>query len=355
MDTSNLTVLLLMVGVLVRVAILLTAAWFIVPRRQICPHCREPTLLLVTSPWVRRLRLERRWCLCGWQGLSRRVVIRGPRTSEVGVSARLMTALVCASGLGLTACAAAGDPVAALFEDGARWIDLSHGFGAETIYWPTAESFKLDTVAQGMTEAGYYYSAYSFAAAEHGGTHLDAPVHFAKGRESADQIPLSALIGPAVVVDVAAKSEADPDYLVGVADFQRFEEAHGEIPRESIVLIRTGWGARWDDRQAYLGTDRTGPDAVAELHFPGLAPEAARWLLSRNIKAVGIDTPSIDRGQSTLFESHRILYAQNIPGFENIANLELMPETGAYVVALPMKIEGGSGGPLRIVGVLPAI
>ncbi len=162
------------------------------------------------------------------------------------------------------------------------------------------------------------------------------------------------LIGPAVVVDVAARAATNPDYLISSADFESFEAAHGPIPMGAIVLLRTGWGQRWSDRASYLGTEATGEDAVPLLHFPGLAPDAARWLAEvRRVGAVGIDTPSIDRGQSTRFESHQILYGSNIPGFENVANLEAMPETGGYVIALPMKIEGGSGAPLRIVGVVP--
>ena len=117
------------------------------------------------------------------------------------------------------------------------------------------------------------------------------------------------------------------------------------------MLFRTGFASRWPDAKSYLGTDEKGPDAVAKLHFPGLHPDAARWLVSgRSIRAVGIDTASIDYGQSTLFESHRILFAKDIPAFENVTGLDQLPAIGAYVIALPMKIKGGSGGPLRIVG-----
>jgi kynurenine formamidase len=154
-------------------------------------------------------------------------------------------------------------------------------------------------------------------------------------------------------VDVSDR--ADPDYLVSIEDLTAWEDEHGELPNGGVLLLRTGWGARWDDRTAYLGTSLTGSDAVAELHFPGLSAEAAGWLVAnRGIVAVGIDTPSIDRGQSSDFRAHVILYAENISGFENVANLELLPETGSYVVALPMKIEGGSGGPLRIVAFMPS-
>ncbi len=252
------------------------------------------------------------------------------------------------------ACGEGRDRVAELFANPDAWVDLSHSYNAATIYWPTAERFTLDTVAAGMTPGGYYYVAYNFSSAEHGGTHLDAPAHFAEGRHTTDQVPLSRLIGAAVVVDVSAQTAGNPDYLISVADLEAFEAAHGPIPDGAIVLFRTGWGTYWPDPVRYLGTDRRGPDAVPLLHFPGIDSSAARWLADeRSISAVGIDTPSIDYGQSTTFDTHRILYAENIPGFENVANLDRVPDTGAYVIALPMKIEGGSGGPLRIVALVP--
>jgi kynurenine formamidase len=231
-----------------------------------------------------------------------------------------------------------------------RVVDLSHPFDASTVYWPTAEGFKLDTDFEGMTDKGYFYSAYRYSAAEHGGTHLDAPVHFAKGRHHVDEIPLEQLMGNGIVIDVTSQCAANPDYLVSVADFQNWERRNGRIRPDTIVFLRTGFGKRYPDRKAYLGTEERGADAVAKLHFPGLDPAAARWLTqNRSIKAIGLDTASIDYGQSTLLESHRILMEKNIPAFENVANLELLPAKGFSVIALPMKIKGGSGGPLRIV------
>jgi len=253
----------------------------------------------------------------------------------------------------LWACAPRRDAVRALFSDPTRWVDLTYPFNAQTIYWPTAQRFQLEKVAEGETPGGWYYAANNFRAAEHGGTHLDAPIHFARGRHTADQIPLAQLIGEAVVIDVSAKAAQDPDYLVTAADLADFERAHGPIPPGTIVLVRTGWGARWPDPARYLGTTAAGAAAVAQLHFPGLDSSAARELVRRQVAAVGIDTPSLDRGQSQTFDSHRILYGADIPGFENVANLERLPAVGAYVIALPMKIEGGSGGPLRIVAALP--
>jgi kynurenine formamidase len=236
-----------------------------------------------------------------------------------------------------------------------RLVDLTHPFDADTIYWPTdTQGFALETVSKGMTDQGYFYEANRFSTAEHGGTHLDAPVHFAENGWTADEIPVDKLVGPAAVVDVTAAAAADPDYLVSVADLEGWEAANGRLPDGAIVLLRTGWGGVWPDRQRYLGTARRGPEAIPELHFPGLDPEAARWLVEqRSIDAVGLDTPSIDYGQSKDFQSHRTLFAANVPAFENVAHLDQLPEAGATVLALPMKIAGGSGGPLRIIAVVP--
>lgn len=244
--------------------------------------------------------------------------------------------------------------IAGVFDGSAgRWVDLTHTFSESTVYWPTDTiGFVHEELAYGPTDAGFFYASYRFQSAEHGGTHLDAPIHFAEGRRTADEIPLSDLIGPAAVVDVSDR--AHPDYLVSLADLEGWEAEHGRIPNGAIVLLRTGWDAHWGDRAAYLGTELTGPDAVAELHFPGLDPDAARWLVeNRDIVALGLDTPSLDYGQSSEFATHVILNSANIAGFENVAQLGGLPPTGAFVVALPMKIEGGSGGPLRIVAFVP--
>lgn len=235
-----------------------------------------------------------------------------------------------------------------------QWIDLSYDYSSETIYWPTAEPFKLDTVSAGRTEKGYYYSAYEFCAAEHGGTHIDAPIHFSHGGKTVDQIPLTQLIAPAVKVDVSEKAMANRDYQINVEDFNTWESLHGKIPDGSIVLLQTGYGRYWPDRVKYLGTDKRGAEGVAELHFPGLHPEAAKWLVSsRRINAIGIDTASIDYGQSQAFGSHVMLMGKSTPVFENIANLDKVPTMGAQVIALPMKIKGGSGSPLRAIAFIP--
>ena len=245
-------------------------------------------------------------------------------------------------------------PDAVFNGDAGRWIDLTYPFAEETIYWPTEPPFVLERVMYGVTPLGFFYASNRLAAPEHGGTHLDAPIHFAEGRHHADEIPIERFVGPAIVVDVSDSAEANADYLVSIADLERWEAAHGRIGNGSIVLLRTGWGSRWPDRASYLGTREMGAEAVPLLHFPGLAPEAARWLIDeRQVDAVGIDTPSIDRGQSSLFESHVLLLGENVPVFENVAQLGSLPEAGSYVVALPMKIAGGSGAPLRMAAFVP--
>ncbi len=233
---------------------------------------------------------------------------------------------------------------------GGRWIDLTHAFSSDTLYWPTAEKFTLESEFHGQTPKGYFYAANRYRASEHGGTHIDAPIHFAEGHMTVDQLPIDQLTGPAVVVDVSASAQKDADYQITSADLKAWEQRHLQIPKGAIVLFHTGFARHWPDAKKYLGTDEKGADAVAKLHFPGLHPDAARWLVSeRPIKAVGLDTASIDYGQSTLFESHRILFEKDVPAFENVAALDQLPATGAYIIALPMKIQGGSGGPLRIV------
>jgi kynurenine formamidase len=231
-----------------------------------------------------------------------------------------------------------------------QWVDLRYSFSDETLYWPTADKFRFDTVFAGETSAGFHYEAFNFCAAEHGGTHLDAPVHFAKGKRATDQIPISQLVGDAVIIDVSEKALNDPDYQIMSTDIEDWEKTYGHIPDESILLFKTGYGSFYPDAKKYLGTDERGAAAVAKLHFPGIHPDAATWLVKhRKIKAVGIDVASVDFGQSTLFKTHQVLYKQNIPGFENVSNLDKLPPKGSYVVALPMKIKNGSGGPLRII------
>ena len=234
-----------------------------------------------------------------------------------------------------------------------RLIDLSHPFNAKTIYWPNSPtSFALSSQANGKTPGGWYYRANSFASPEHGGTHLDAPSHFAEQGYASDQIPLTQLVAPAVVIDISAMAAKNADYLLTRDDVLAFEKTHGVIPAGSMVLLRTGWSSKWPDKKAYLGDDT--PGRTDHLHFPSFSPEAAALLVDeRKVAVLGADVASIDYGQSPDFQVHRLAMAKNVAVLENLTNLDSLPATGAFVVALPMKIEGGSGGPLRAMALVP--
>ncbi|HEX6533670.1 MAG TPA: cyclase family protein [Gemmatimonadaceae bacterium] len=255
--------------------------------------------------------------------------------------------------MALAICSAARLEAQALDLSRYRLIDLTHPFDARTIYWPTApHGFELQRLSYGRTEKGYFYSAYAFAAPEHGGTHIDAPIHFSESGHTVDEVPLGQLVGAAYVIDVSGEAARDRDYRLSVADVQAFERRHGRIPAGAIVLLRTGWDRRWPDRKAYMGDDT--PGDASHLHFPSFGAEAARLLVERRrVGAIGVDVASIDYGQSTGFEVHQIVAARNVVGLENLRGLDALPPTGAIVIALPMKIEKGSGAPLRAMALVP--
>ncbi len=235
-----------------------------------------------------------------------------------------------------------------------RIVDLTHSFGSDTIGWPTEQDFKLIGQHAEDTSGGYYYASNRIEMPEHGGTHIDAPIHFSKGKQTLDEIPLEHMLGSGVRIDVAEQCVRDRNYRVTVSDFERWEADHGRIPHGTIILLHTGFAKFWPNRKDYLGTELRGEEGVRALHFPGLHPEAAAWLVrERLVKAVGIDTASIDYGQSTKFETHVALLSHNVPVFENLANLNDLPNRGFDVIALPMKIAGGTGGPLRVIAVVP--
>ena len=253
-------------------------------------------------------------------------------------------------------CAAGHGRLDPLALEQSRLIDLTHSFGVDTIVWPTEQNFQLILQQAGETSGGYYYASNRLEMAEHGGTHIDAPIHFSKGGQTLDQIPIEHLIGTGIRIDVTAQCARDRDYRISIQDFERWETEHGLIPNSAIVLLDSGFARFWPSRQQYLGTELRGPEAVQALHFPGLHPEAAAWLVrERQVKAVGIDTASIDYGQSTKFETHVALLSQNVPVFENLSDLRDLPHRGFDVIALPMKIAGGTGGPLRVIAVLPPL
>jgi len=234
-----------------------------------------------------------------------------------------------------------------------RIVDLTYSFNASTPYWPTATTgFQLQTVSKGPAPGGYFYSAYAYAAPEHGGTHLDAPVHFAEGHASTEKVPLDRLMAPAVVIDISASAAKNADYRLTTSDVFAFERRYGRIRPGTIILLHTGWSKHWPNKKAYLGDDK--PGDATHLHFPSFREDAAKLLvIDRRAAAIGVDVASIDYGQSKDFLVHRAAAAADVPGLENLAGLDGLPPTGAFVIALPMKIEGGSGGPLRAIALVP--
>ena len=234
-----------------------------------------------------------------------------------------------------------------------RLVDLTHAFGPSTLFWPTATTgFTHEQLSYGPTPGGWFYSSYAYAAPEHGGTHLDAPIHFNKDGITSDRIPMEQFIGPAVVIDVSSQAAKDPDYRLTRADVTGWETDHGRIPRGAIVVLRTGWAARWPDARRYLGDDT--PGDASRLHFPSFGEDAARLLVTeRQVAALGADVASIDYGASKDFIVHQIAAAAGVLGLENLADLGALPPTGATIIALPMKIEDGSGGPLRAIALVP--
>jgi kynurenine formamidase len=236
--------------------------------------------------------------------------------------------------------------------DETKLLDLTYALDEQTVFWPTNKPFTRDKAAWGRSANGYWYASGDFSMSEHGGTHIDAPIHFGEGQLAVDEIPLQKLVAPAVVIDVRSSVADNRDYRLSRDDVDQWESRHGPIPAGAVVLMLTGWGQRWPDRARYLGTAT--PSDPKTLHFPGFSREAAEFLVKqRRVDGIGIDTASIDYGPSQDFIVHQIVNGANLYGLENVANLERLPPKGAILIALPIKIKGGTGGPVRIIAVLP--
>lgn len=231
-----------------------------------------------------------------------------------------------------------------------KLLDMTYVYDEETIYWPTAEPFQLEKVGWEISEGGWWYASNNYSASEHGGTHVDAPIHFAQNGRTIDQIPLEEWIGPAVKIDVTAKCEMDRDYLLAVDDIEAWENHHGKIPAGAWIIMYTGIDTKYyPDKKKVLGTEKTGLDALPELSFPGFSPESVEFLVNnRNITGIAIDTPSIDRGKSKDFKAHQVLCEANKLALENIANLDKLPFSGAMLYVIPMPIKNGTGAPARV-------
>src|SRR5947208_6865936 len=180
-------------------------------------------------------------------------------------------------------------PAAAQLDE-RKLVDLTYPFDERTVYWPTNKPFQWEKTAWGMTAGGYWYASANFSTSEHGGTHIDAPIHFGKGRSTVDEIPVQRLVGPAVVVDVTQAVVRDRDYRLTVEDLKAWETRHGRIPDGAIVLLYTGWGRYWPDQVRYLGSETPGNPKT--LHFPGFSKEAGEVLgKERRGQGAGMKTP----------------------------------------------------------------
>ncbi len=230
----------------------------------------------------------------------------------------------------------------------AQVIDLTHPLNDRNAYWPGEKSqpFKYEVTAR-LGSDGVYSGSYSTP--EHLGTHIDSPNHFEANQSSVDQLPLEQLVGPAIVIDVHSQLSANNDYQLSVDDITNWEAQNGPIPEGAIVIIRSGWGWRWESDYRYKNTDASGT-----LHFPGLSKEAATFLTEeRDIKGVGVDTMSVDSGSSKDFAAHHALGSKGKWVLENLGNLEKLPASGMTLIVAPIKIDGGSGGQARVWAIVP--
>ena len=227
-----------------------------------------------------------------------------------------------------------------------RLLDLSYVINDKLVPWPGDEKFFEAKVNATVEKNGYYTR--SFWMLEHYGTHLDAPVHFPPGKVTVDQIPAKNFFGPAVVLDIRPEADKDADYRLPPSGVEKWERAHGRIPPGAIVLLRTGWASRWPDTSKYRNQDKDG-----KMHFPGFSAEAAKVLIERAVSGLGCDTLSADYGASEDFSVHHLALGAGLYHLENLSDLSEVPEEGAFLVVAPIKLEGGSGGPVRVFALLP--
>jgi len=227
-----------------------------------------------------------------------------------------------------------------------RVLDLSYAINDKLVPWPGDEKFFEAKVNATIEKNGYFTR--SFWMLEHYGTHLDAPAHFPPGKTTVDQIPVKQLFGPAVVIDVRVESNKDADYQLPATRIEDWEKKHGRIPEGAIVLLRTGWASPWPDVERYRNQDAKG-----KMHFPGFSVEAAKLLISRRVSGLGCDTLSIDYGASADFAVHHLALGAGLYHLENLADMSEVPEASAVLIVAPIKLEGGSGGAVRVFALLP--
>lgn len=223
-------------------------------------------------------------------------------------------------------------------------IDLTHPMHAEMAFWPGGVPFKKVRLVD--YEQGYLL--HRFEMGENTGTHIDAPAHFIKGKQTIDQIPVDKLIVPAVVIDVRQQAAQNPDYQLSAQDVTDFEAKHGKIQMGSLVILNTGWHKRFRSPKEYVNLDEN-----QVMHFPGFGIDSAKLLVARDVAGIGIDTLSIDYGPSSDFATHIVVLQENKYQIENLANLDALPATGAIVIIGVLPIRGGSQAQARILAVLP--
>jgi kynurenine formamidase len=227
-----------------------------------------------------------------------------------------------------------------------RVVDLTYALNDRLPKWP-GDRRGFEARENGNLQRDGYFTRHIWML-EHYGTHLDAPAHFVAGQQTVDQIAPQRLFGPAVVIDVTANVRDDVDYRLLPRRIERWERENGRIPQGAIVLLRTGWSNRWPDEERYRNMGRGG-----NMRFPGYSLEAAKVLIERGVVGLGIDTFSVDYGRSKEFEVHKLSHGAGLYHLENLADLSALPESGAYLVVAPIKLEGGSGGSVRVFAILP--
>ena len=198
-----------------------------------------------------------------------------------------------------------------------------------------------------MERQGYFLRRFSMG--EHSGTHMVAPASYYPGGRTIDQYPAGELFRPAAVLDVRRRCAADPDYALTVEDLLAWESTNGAAPRDSVVLLCTGWSEHWSDPGSYLGLDHEGM-----MRFPGFGYDAATMLVNeRGVAGLGTDTAGVEPGRDTTLAVSRLVLAQPRIVLENLANLEQLPSTGAVLVIGPLKLAGGSGSPASVIALVP--
>jgi kynurenine formamidase len=225
-----------------------------------------------------------------------------------------------------------------------RVVDLTHVLGPDFPTYDGGSNLEMETL---VTLAKDGYNMYRWQLVEHTGTHMDAPIHFGEGVQSADEIPIENLVVPLAIVDIRAKAQDDADAQLTPDDLQAFEAEHGPIPDGACVAMLSGWDARAS------GPEFRNADGDGVMHFPGFHIEAAQYLMGeRGAVGIAVDTLSLDYGRSADFATHYAWLPTNRWGLEAVARLAELPPTGATLVAGGPKIKGATGGPSRVLALL---